>query len=224
MFKTRQPVLTDQQEADVPYPVQDKQRRHFKFDALQAHWGRRKRVSAVSGLLSLIFILTAQFFILFAHICLDSFDGSITLGARALLSSRSPFVFLRNHLPPVSKGPLLGYAAWVLVQAMFYTELPGKLAHGPPTPSGLRLPYRINGLLSWFLTVGIWFAIFCIGGVKISAAPARHFTMLIISGNAYGQAVAVLALLKGYYLRAPNQDRRLSGMSNIAYYSSIRIH
>lgn len=215
MPRSRQPILTARQAPDAPPPLQIGKRRLSRAGALEPLWGRRKRVSTASGLLSLGFTLSCQLFILFAHICLDSFDGSITRGAQGLLSSRSLFDFLRSHFPPISKMPLLGYVAWVLAQAMFYTGLPGKLAHGPPTPSGLRLTYRINGLLSWFFTIGIWLAVFCIGGPEIAAAPAQHFATLIVSGNAYGLAVAVMALLKAYYLRAPNQDRRSSGMSKI---------
>ncbi|KAK2611956.1 hypothetical protein QQS21_002062 [Conoideocrella luteorostrata] len=209
MIKSRPPVQTVVQDGNVPSLVVE--HRQSNPGALQVLWGRRSQVSTVSAFLSLIFMLTAQIFILFAQVCMDSFDGSVTRGARELLSAGSPTAFLRSYLSTISKGPVAGFIAWVTFQALLYTFLPGRITLGPPTPSGLRLPYRINGLLSWFLTIGLWFGVLCTKGAEAASAPARNFTMLIVSGNIYGLMIAVLALLKGYLFPGANGDRRFSG-------------
>ncbi|KAL5361138.1 ergosterol biosynthesis ERG4/ERG24 family-domain-containing protein [Aspergillus floccosus] len=173
-------------------------------------WGRRKHVSAFSGLLSLGLVVGSIFLTLFLHISLEHFGGSIWVSITEPLFVQSPLVFILRYLPAVSTGPVLGYAGWVAVQAMLYTVVPGKVVHGPPTPGGHSHAYLINGLLCWFLTLCCFALAGYLGGVSVIASVARDWGALLVVANIYGLITAVLAYVKAHVSPTFGRDRRFS--------------
>lgn len=174
-------------------------------------WGRRQHVSALSGLLSLTLVVGSIFLTLFLHICLEHFGGSIWAAITEPLFVQSPFLFILRYLPAVFAGPILGYAGWVVVQAMLYTVVPGKVVHGPPTPGGHAHPYLINGLSCWFLTVCGFVLAGYVGGIGVMASVARNWGALLVVANIYGLITAVLAYVKARVSPTFERDRRFSG-------------
>ncbi|KAE8364706.1 ergosterol biosynthesis ERG4/ERG24 family-domain-containing protein [Aspergillus caelatus] len=174
-------------------------------------WGRRSHVSAFSGLLSLLFVIVTSLFVLFLCVCLEHFDGSLRQGLFELLVHSSPTTLFQRYLPEISHGHVMAYASWIMFQALLYSLLPGKTVYGPPTPGGNTLPYRMNGLLSWGITVGAVFLAACIGGAEIVASLAQNWAAVLAAANVYGLAVPALAVAKGYIWPTFESDRRFSG-------------
>lgn len=174
-------------------------------------WGRRNHVSAFSGLLSLLFVIATSFFVLFLCVCLEHFDGSLRQGLYELLVHSSPTTLLRRYEPEISYGHVVAYTTWIVFQALLYSLLPGKTVYGPPTPGGNTLPYRVNGLLSWGITVGAVFLAACIGGAEVVASLAQNWAAVLAAANVYGLAVPALAVAKGHIWPTFKNDRRFSG-------------
>ncbi|KAE8159619.1 ergosterol biosynthesis ERG4/ERG24 family-domain-containing protein [Aspergillus tamarii] len=174
-------------------------------------WGRRSHVSAFSGLLSLLFVIATSLFVLFICVCLEHFDGSLRQGLFELLVLSSPTTLFQRYLPKISHGHVMAYASWIIFQALLYSLLPGKTVYGPPTPGGNTLPYRMNGLLSWGITVGAVFLAACIGGAETVASLAQNWAAVLAAANVYGLAVPALAVAKGHIWPTFENDRRFSG-------------
>lgn len=86
-----------------------------------------------------------------------------------------------SHVEPPSIAGLLFYGGWLMLQATLYHCLPGKPELGQPLPDGSRLPYRLNGLLSFVITLALW------GGLHISGLLPGDFIyrhLLTILGTA----------------------------------------
>ncbi len=64
-----------------------------------------------------------------------------------------------SHVEPPSLEGALFYVGWLGLQAALYHFLPGQLEEGQPLPDGSRLPYRLNGLLSFAISIGLWAAL-----------------------------------------------------------------
>ncbi|KAB8272364.1 ergosterol biosynthesis ERG4/ERG24 family-domain-containing protein [Aspergillus minisclerotigenes] len=174
-------------------------------------WGRRNHVSAFSGILSLLFVIATSLFVLFLCVCLEHFDGSLRQGLYELLVHSSPTTLLRRYVPDISYGPVVAYTTWIVFQALLYSLLPGKTVYGPPTPGGNTLPYRVNGLLSWGITVGAVFLAACIGGAEVVASLAQNWAAVLAAANVYGLTVPALAVAKGHMWPTFKNDRRFSG-------------
>lgn len=173
-------------------------------------WGRRKQVSTVSGLVSLLFVLFGQLYVLFAQICMSHFGGSLQDGSRKLVEVW-PMAFYNDYLPGITLGPVLGYAGWIAFQGLLYWVLPGRIAYSPPTPGGNILPYRMNGLLSFSLTIAVVAVAAACNGAKLIAGLAENWTSFLVVANVYGLLVALLAQIKGYTMPTCEKDRRMSG-------------
>lgn len=176
-------------------------------------WGRRRQVSTLSGLLSLGFVIAVQLLVFFLCSCLHDYDGSIQQGILGLLSSLpdlTPSVLFQICIPRFDSWSTLGCAAWVGLQAILYSILPGKIVHGPPTPGGNILPYRMNGLLSWSTTLGILAVAWYAGGVEVVSSAARNWKAVLAAANMYGLLMSLFMLAKGYYRPSYPEDRRFS--------------
>lgn len=185
-------------------------------DSSNVLWGRRKQVSTVSGLVSLLFVLFGQLYVLFAQICMSHFSGSVKEGSRKLVEIW-PVAFYNDYLPSITLGPVIGYVGWIAFQGLLYWALPGKIAYSPPTPGGNVLPYRMNGLLAFVLTISVIAGAVAYNGAKTIAGLAENWTSFLVVANAYGLLVALLAQVKGYVMPTCAKDRRMSGTSTAKY-------
>lgn len=188
-----------------------------EMETPNALWGRRKNVSNVAGFLSMGAVVASPLFALFLYICLEHFDGAMSKATIELLSS--PVNFFLQYLPgPTSQATML-YVSWVIMQAAIYSVLPGKIVHGPPTPAGHAHPYRMNGLVSWFVTIGTLAVLATVKGIEAVAGVAQNWGGILVAANIYGLAFSVISWLKGHIHPSFENDRRFSGMAQ-----SLRFH
>jgi 7-dehydrocholesterol reductase len=141
---------------------------------------------------------------------MSHFGGSLQDGSRKFVETW-PMAFYNDYLPGITLGPVIGYAGWIAFQGLLYWALPGKVAHSPPTPGGNVLPYRMNGLLSFFLTIAVVAGSAACNGAKAIAGLAENWTSFLVVANAYGLLVALIAQIKGYTMPTCEKDRRMSG-------------
>ncbi len=74
------------------------------------------------------------------------FDGTLTWPSGG---------FWSHVQGPSWKGAAF-YVCWLALQAALCRFLPGKLEYGQPLPDGSRLPYTLNGLRSFAITLALW--------------------------------------------------------------------
>ena len=96
-------------------------------------------------------VVTSPLFVLFYWIAYQFYDASLL--SSALAFTEAPLRFL-SHMPRPSGASVVAYLLWVLFQGILYIILPGPIHYGPRTPGGRRLPYKLNGLSAWAITVG----------------------------------------------------------------------
>ncbi|KAL2866100.1 ergosterol biosynthesis ERG4/ERG24 family-domain-containing protein [Aspergillus lucknowensis] len=172
-------------------------------------WGRRERVSAASGLLSLGFMLACPLLVVFVHVCIRDFDASVRDAVCELAALGALDFFLKyTPLPTLEAG--LGYIGWLLFQALLSIALPGKTVTAPPTPGGHRLSYRVNGLNSWIVTLVAAVTLSVIEVLPLSSV-AEHWSGLVAVANVYGILATILGWTKGHLAPSTAEDRRFSG-------------
>lgn len=142
-------------------------------------------------------------------IALEQYEGSITAALKAALNE-GPITFAFGHFPQFSWPALIGYALWLLLQAVFYGYLPGTLCYGQRTPGGNLLAYTANGLLAWAITHALYIG-GSFAGLLDPAMIAKHWEGLLVAVNVYGFVLAILAQWKGYWAPSFPEDRKISG-------------
>ncbi|KAJ6012618.1 hypothetical protein N7522_002973 [Penicillium canescens] len=169
-------------------------------------WSQKDVLIEVS---SFILILTSPVFALFYWICYQFFNTSLT---STLLTAyfEGIFRFLSNRMPSFEIASILAYAIWTFFQAMLYKFLPGPLLLGQPTPSGKRLPYRINGLVAWGLTLLSMFLMQVTGLVQLTFI-AEHWEGLVWTVNIYSLALLLIFHLKACYWPDSPEDNISAG-------------
>jgi len=85
------------------------------------------------------------------------YDGALTIPDATFLS----------HIAPPSAASVGFYGAWLLLQVVLATFLPGPVAQGVPLEDGTTLAYKLNGLWSLLATLGIAFSL-----VALDVVPA----------------------------------------------------
>lgn len=68
-----------------------------------------------------------------------------------------------SHVQGPSATGAAFYLCWLGLQAALYRYLPGKREYGQPLPDGSRLPYTLNGLKSFAITLALWGALHVTG-------------------------------------------------------------
>ncbi|KAE8379574.1 ergosterol biosynthesis ERG4/ERG24 [Aspergillus bertholletiae] len=177
----------------------------------------------LSGLLSLGFVTVTVLLVVLLSICMEHFDASLQSLFGQLLSE-SPVAFFQRYAPRLSFGTVLGYSGWVASQALLYSILPGKIVYGPPTPGGHRLPYRMNGLLSWIMMIAVTGLAAYVWGAEIVASLAQNWGPALVMANMYGLALSSLAWVKGYAWPSFQNDRRFSGSSYHDFLAGIELN
>ena len=97
------------------------------------------------------------------------------------------------------------FFGWLLFQAILQIAVPGKMQDGPPLPDGTRLSYRMNGWVSFCLTLGIFFLAIRLDWLKPTVVY-DHFGPLLTTVNlfAYGSSLALYFFGKvGHGLERP---------------------
>ncbi|KAE8418562.1 ergosterol biosynthesis ERG4/ERG24 family-domain-containing protein [Aspergillus pseudocaelatus] len=144
---------------------------------------RHLRPSWLTEIISFVLCTTSPLVVIYYWIAYHYFDTSIVTAARVAYSE-GPFQFFATRLPHSSTNAILGYAAWLALQAILYIYLPGSEALGPVTPAGRRLKYKLNGLVAWGATVALW-AVGAVSGIIDPACIAKNWEGLVWITNAF---------------------------------------
>lgn len=109
-------------------------------------------------------------------ICLDRNAGGLILPA-----GRAEWTDLLNSVPrPTAKAAAI-FLGWFLFQALLERFLPGKIREGTPLADGRRLPYRMNGWVSWWTTWGCLLAAVAWGGVRPTVLAEQSGSLLAVA-------------------------------------------
>lgn len=81
---------------------------------------------------------------------------------------------------PTARATLI-FGAWLALQVVLQLVLPGKVVTGAPLPSGERLPYRMNGLFAFAVSIAIVLALLATGTLRASTVVAELGPLLTIS-------------------------------------------
>jgi delta14-sterol reductase len=87
-----------------------------------------------------------------------------------------------HNVPRPSWEAVGAYLGWLVFQAAMYCLLPGRLEQGQPREDGRRLDYRLNGLKSFLITVGLWATLYLTGLLR-GDWIYRHLGELFIAAN-----------------------------------------
>ncbi|KAJ6536253.1 hypothetical protein B0H19DRAFT_1271040 [Mycena capillaripes] len=154
---------------------------------INPQWGRSSTpaIFEIAFCATLLLLCPASFLIPWST--LELFDGSVAkmlVGLGDMDGVYRIFNSAQITLPSVVDAMKL-YGIWVVFQATLFLVLPGATGYGDKTPAGNRLRYKINGLLSWFVTTGVY-----ILGALCSwwdaDIVATQWTGLMVAASIYG--------------------------------------
>jgi 7-dehydrocholesterol reductase len=97
----------------------------------------------------LLLIVTTPLIAVLVWLTCVHFDGSILLLAR----TRSVESLLQLVPRPTWRAAAILFG-WFIIQGLLLAVLPGKHYEGPPSPTGQRPVYKLNGIAAWLVTHG----------------------------------------------------------------------
>ena len=172
-------------------------------------WGRKTQATWWTALGSLFLVVICPLWIISNWIALEHYGGSLYDTMLAMWSD-GLYVFLKQRAPRPTTKASLGYVAWILLQAAFYSVLPGPLSTGQLTPAGNLLQYRTNGLLAWFVT-HVLVVLAGLFGTLGLAILANNWEGLLVAVNVYGVLISLFCQIKAHVAPSHPGDRKFSG-------------
>ena len=169
------------------------------------------------GVLGTIFIMCFfPIFLFWTYISIVHYEGSILAPLLAVLFKEATLYDIYKLTPSPTGTAWIVWSVFAAFQAICMIWLPGPTVMGQTTPAGNRLPYRINGLLSFFVTLGV--LLVCSYGFKLFPASVLHDQMgpLIFVTSAIALSLVVLLYYKGMYFPT-NNDTVQAGHHSILY-------
>ncbi|KAF7350030.1 ERG4/ERG24 ergosterol biosynthesis protein [Mycena venus] len=115
------------------------------------------------------------------------------------------------------------YGIWVVFQAALFVLLPGATGYGETTPAGNRLPYKINGLLSWFLTIGVYI-LGALCSLWDADIVAKQWKGLMVAASTYGLTLSVVVYVKAHVNPSHSSDRKFSGSLFHDFFAGIELN
>ena len=94
-------------------------------------------------------IIGLPLFVWYCQIAIVHYQGQLVM----------PSMTFWRHMAPPTVEAIAFYGGWLIWQAALYHFLPGRRVLGQPLNDGSRLPYTLNGLLSFVFTIGLWFVL-----------------------------------------------------------------
>ncbi|KAF7369552.1 ERG4/ERG24 ergosterol biosynthesis protein [Mycena venus] len=192
--------------------------RTTKLESLKASrhinplWGRSSTpaIFEIAFCATLVLLCPASFLIPWSALELcDGSIGKLLVRLGDMDGIYSIFNLAQESLPSVV-APMKIYGSWVVFQATLFIVLPGTTGYGETTPAGNRLWYKINGLLSWFLTIGVY-----ILGALCSwwdaDIVAKQWMGLMVAASTYGIVLTLLVYIKAHVTPSHSLDRKFSG-------------
>ncbi|KAJ6562407.1 ergosterol biosynthesis ERG4/ERG24 family-domain-containing protein [Mycena capillaripes] len=175
-------------------------------------WGRSSTPAIFEIAFCAILVLLCPASFLIPWSTLELFDGSIgkmLVGLGDMDGVYRIFNSAQAGLPSVFDATKL-YGIWVVFQATLFIVLPGATGYGERTPAGNRLRYKINGLLSWFLTIGVY-VLGALCSWWDADIVAKQWTGLMVAASTYGIVLTVLVYIKAHVVPSHSSDRKFSG-------------
>ena len=185
-------------------------------------WGRQAEADWFASLAALTIVLICPICVFLNCISVTHFSGAYDT-TFSTLSDLGLSDFLRQYLPRPSSSAALGYAAWLLFQALLFTILPGPLSTGQRTPAGYLLKYRTNGLFAWIITHILFFGLGALGWLDL-AIIANNFEGLTVAAIIYGLLLPIPCVLKAHIAPSHPDDRKFSGSLIFDYFVGIELN
>ena len=167
--------------------------------------GDRTAVWALNGNLgklfhrlgSLAIILSFPFIAVFLWHIVEHCNGSAVEFLQQIASSTG-LEYLQQSYPRPSWLGVRYLASFGLLQAFLQISLPGKKVFGPPTPKGNIPVYKSNGILSYIVTIALFFTTWHLN--LFNPAAVYDATGTIIStSNIFSFVLCIFLYFKGRY-------------------------
>ena len=123
------------------------------------HEKRQLEFGGVPG--NLAMIIGLPIFTAYLYFAVRFNDGAVLPGPKA------DWQGFFESLVPTWRAAIF-YVAWFFFQAFLQQFMPGKTVQGAELPSGERLPYKMNGLLSFAITLAVMAVLHFTGAYPIS--------------------------------------------------------
>lgn len=151
---------------------------------------------------TVVLLLTLPPLVYYLWICLEHFDGRLVL----------PTLEVWRHVPLPTVKSVGIVAGWLLFQGLLQVYAPGQWVEGTPLRDGSRLPYKMNGWASWWIT---WAVLAAAVGLDLvnPAVLADEFGPLLTTANLVTFAFCVYVYRHGK--RHGSGQERVTG--NVIY-------
>jgi hypothetical protein len=116
--------------------------------------------------------------VVYANIALKHYDGAMVLPDAAFLA----------HIAAPSAVALLFYAGWFGLQVLLSVVLPGRMEAGVPLENGESLPYKLNGLAVFVVTLLLAVGL-CATDVVRPTYLYDELESIVLTANLYALAV-----------------------------------
>jgi Delta14-sterol reductase len=130
-------------------------------------------------------------------ICVTHYGGALVLP-----TSIEKLREIWNHVPGLSITALAVYVGWFGVQALLQAYAPGRVVEGTVLADGSRLEYKMNGWLSFWVTM-VAVVLLVVSGVVPATFLYDEFGSLLTAANVFTFALGVYLLGLGRRNRAP---------------------
>ncbi|HEX6245161.1 MAG TPA: hypothetical protein VFZ61_29770 [Polyangiales bacterium] len=134
----------------------------------------------------------------YASIAIRHYDGALVLPGAQFVA----------HVAPPTLAAVGFYLGWLALQFGLAALLPGKVEQGVPLEDGRSLPYRMNGLMAFLLTLAI-----AVGAVASGLLPATflydQLDALVTTANLVVALLCVWMFVLGRRQATP-KERRLN--------------
>ncbi|KAF0468857.1 7-dehydrosterol-delta 7-reductase [Gigaspora margarita] len=178
-------------------------------------WGRDRDISYITVLFSTLILtccplLVFVFWVNCTHYQCSLYEPIYRLQISGFSKEAFDSVVLQK-LPQFTWDGIKIYLSWLSFQAILYAILPAKIGYGQRTPAGHILPYKVNGLLAWFITHTLFLVgAFCFNWWKGSIIH-DNWGALLIAANIYGYFLTFFSFAKAYIMPSHPEDRKFSG-------------
>ncbi len=130
-------------------------------------------------------------FTYYLYTCLADFGGALVVPA-----SVEEARHLLARIPQPTSAAIALYGGWLLLQAALQQWAPGRLAPGLPLEDGSRLTYRLNGWLTFWVTLALAVGAAAAGLVPPAAAHDQ-FGPLLTTANIVAFAGSLFLYFQG---------------------------
>ncbi|MDD5630999.1 MAG: hypothetical protein PHI13_03080, partial [Methylococcales bacterium] len=102
------------------------------------------------GISWLVLMVALPPLVYYLWICVTYYQGELVFPSGA-----AAWLRFWSHISPPTWRAVCLYGAWFLAQAALQIWMPGPTVQGMELPDGSRLDYRMNGMFSFLLTLGV---------------------------------------------------------------------